>query len=544
MSSSNNNNNNEKLTTVQYPGQAYSSDYLDGAIAFLIAYFGRKGYSKTATIAIIGLLLKRLNRAPFHPISSKLFSPFVSVPGCEIGGTTVFGYEKVRDAFIKSFQDGQELGSQVCIYVNDECKVNLWGRQLNHETTKNYGADTLQIVFSSTKNMTAIATAICIDRKWIENYDDKVSKYWPEFAQHGKESISIADVLRHDAGLWCLDEQMTVEESCDPIKSANKMAAERLHYDEIDPNMDSKEKPRQYHGLTRGFILAEIIRRVDPQNRFIGKFVHEEICVPLGVEFYIGPIWNELNVQKPIAPMTQADGDILSNAVFNALFAIVGATVPLAEAIGVIKPNIGTLIRDQIDFNVYGKVTGAFAKIWSLDTNVNNNARWDPTWFNEPNKGLHDAQIGSGNGISAARNMAKIAACISNGGEIDDVRILQPETVKMMLGGIVEKSMFGIPMPFSRGGFGAFPGMGGASAMRGGGSSDAVKRMGKENSFYGWGGWGGSMWLWTNIDSKHRIGFSYTMNAMANQLLGSNRTTRITDAFAECLIKESNSSSL
>ena len=147
-------------------------------------------------------------------------------------------------------------------------------------------------------------------------------------------------------------------------------------------------------------------------------------------------------------------------------FAIVGATVPLAKAIGVIKPNIGTLILDQIDFNVYGKVTGAFAKIWSLDTNVNNNARWDPTWFNEPNKGLHDAQIGSGNGISAARNMAKIAACISNGGEIDDVRILQPETVKMMLGGIVEKSMFGIPMPFSRGGFGAFPGMGGALGPR------------------------------------------------------------------------------
>ena len=62
----------------------------------------------------------------------------------------------------------------------------------------------LQIVFSSTKMMAATVFAVAVDKGWLK-YNDNVSKHWPEFAQNGKEHITIADVLRHDAGLNSFD---------------------------------------------------------------------------------------------------------------------------------------------------------------------------------------------------------------------------------------------------------------------------------------------------------------------------------------------------
>eukprot|EP00945_MAST-04E_sp_MAST-4E-sp1_P005702 g5702.t1 len=479
-------------------GEALHHALLGGVAAVLY----RRGYSKTAVGAFLAIFVRRLMRAPFHPVSSRLLSPFVTPPGCQVGGTVADPmYKPVYDAFLENFQIGNELGSQLCIYVDGRRAVDLWGRQENHRATKKYSKDALQIVFSCTKNMTALCVAKCVDNKWLK-YDDTVGSIWPEFKENGKGDITIADVLRHDAGLWCLDEQMTIAEASDPLLSAKRMAQERLHYDEIDGAKENyqdaaKEKARYYHGLTRGFILAELIRRVDPKHRFIGKFACDEICEPLGIKFYIGSAWYEMGAQEDIAPMEPYEIDVVSKVIRNAgLATLSGLMVPLAS-FGILNKGLTGLVNGFINLNVYGDLTNSYAKMWAMDTVVNNSARWDPTFFNDPNPGLHQCTIPSGNGISSAANMAKLSACIANGGELDGVRIFKRETIESMHSGITSKFMLAFEAPFSQGGFCKFD----PAAI---GRPKRRKGQKVDNDFFGWGGWGGSIWCWTSLEARHK----------------------------------------
>ena len=91
---------------------------------------------------------------------------------------------------------GADVNAQLCVYVGGDLVVDLWGSaDAYYEPDPNYGADSLQTVFSSTKTLAALCIACLVDRGLID-YEDKVSKHWPEFAQNGKEHIKICDVLR------------------------------------------------------------------------------------------------------------------------------------------------------------------------------------------------------------------------------------------------------------------------------------------------------------------------------------------------------------
>ena len=92
---------------------------------------------------------------------------------------------------------GADINCQLCVYVKGEKVIDLWGSApASYQPDPDYGPDTLQTIFSSTKSLTAICTACLVDRGLID-YDEKVAKYWPEFAQKGKEDIKICDVLRY-----------------------------------------------------------------------------------------------------------------------------------------------------------------------------------------------------------------------------------------------------------------------------------------------------------------------------------------------------------
>ena len=124
----------------------------------------------------------------------------------------VAGWEPVRDAFIEGFNKGEEHGAQVAVYHHGQCVVDLVGGWKDKEHTEPYGEDALQVVFSTTKGITSLAVAMCVEQGLL-SYSEQVATYWPEFAAHGKGDITVAQLLSHRAGLYTVDGPIELEEA-------------------------------------------------------------------------------------------------------------------------------------------------------------------------------------------------------------------------------------------------------------------------------------------------------------------------------------------
>jgi CubicO group peptidase (beta-lactamase class C family) len=187
-------------------------------------------------------------------------------------------FESVRGAFEENFRRYHELGGACCAYVGGEKVVDLWGGIRNRKTGKPWESDTMVIVYSATKGLAAMAVALAHSRGWLD-YEERVCRYWPEFAQEGKEKVTVRQLLAHQAGLFALDE---------PIDRALVTDLDRLAV------VLARQKPtwepgtrQAYHGITLGFYESELLRRVDPQHRTIGQIFQDEIAAPLGLDVYI-----------------------------------------------------------------------------------------------------------------------------------------------------------------------------------------------------------------------------------------------------------------
>jgi CubicO group peptidase (beta-lactamase class C family) len=134
------------------------------------------------------------------------------------------------------------------------------------------------LVHSATKGMAAMTLAVAHSRGWLD-YDERVSRYWPEFAQHGKETITVRQVLAHQAGLFAFDEPVNRDVVADLDRLALVLARQTPAW---------KPGTRQgYHAISLGFYQGELLRRIDPQHRSLGQFFQDEIASPLGLDFYI-----------------------------------------------------------------------------------------------------------------------------------------------------------------------------------------------------------------------------------------------------------------
>jgi CubicO group peptidase (beta-lactamase class C family) len=194
-----------------------------------------------------------------------------------IDGTTVRGWEFVRNLFKENFVEQRDLGASLAIYHRGKLVVDLWGGWFDRSFTKPYDNNTLQLVFSSTKGLVAIAAALCV-QKGLLDYLELVTKYWPEYGQYGKENTTVADILSHRAGL--------PSESGPPEQILNWTAM--VHSLEQQRPLWPPGTAHSYHALTYGWLAGELIRRVDPKKRSVGKFVRDEIANQVKIEFYIG----------------------------------------------------------------------------------------------------------------------------------------------------------------------------------------------------------------------------------------------------------------
>jgi CubicO group peptidase (beta-lactamase class C family) len=196
-----------------------------------------------------------------------------------IDGSVRSDFEPVREAFAENFTLRGELGGACCIFQNGEKVVDLWGGVRDRASGEPWRADTMVLVHSTTKGLAAMVLAVAHSRGLLD-YDERVCTYWAEFAQAGKELITVRQLLAHQAGLFAFDEKVDRSVIADLDRLAEVMARQR-------PAWEPGER-QAYHAISLGFYEAELLRRIDAPHRSLGRFFDEEIARPLGLEFYIG----------------------------------------------------------------------------------------------------------------------------------------------------------------------------------------------------------------------------------------------------------------
>jgi CubicO group peptidase (beta-lactamase class C family) len=188
------------------------------------------------------------------------------------------GFERVREAFAENFECRHELGGACCAYQRGVKVVDLWGGIRNKQTGEPWEENTMVIVHSATKGLAAMTLAIAHSRGWLD-YEERVCAYWPEFAQQGKERITVRQLLAHQAGLFAIDEPVDRSVVADLDRLAVVLARQK-------PAWEPGTR-QAYHALTLGFYEGELLRRVDPKHRSLGQFFQDEIASPLGEDVYI-----------------------------------------------------------------------------------------------------------------------------------------------------------------------------------------------------------------------------------------------------------------
>lgn len=172
----------------------------------------------------------------------------------------------------------QEVGLQVAAYHRGKLVVDAWAGLADEKAGRKVDGDTLFTSWSTTKGWVATCVHMLVDRGKLR-YDDPIAKHWPEFAANGKEKASVRHALAHMTGVPQMPADASVELMCDWERMCRAIAG---HVPLWTPGTKTG-----YHAWTYGWILGEIIRRVD--GRPISQFARDEICKPLGIEgFYLG----------------------------------------------------------------------------------------------------------------------------------------------------------------------------------------------------------------------------------------------------------------
>ena len=277
------------------------------------------------------------------------------------------GFEKAREAFEANWQ-GYEVGACFSAVHRGRTVVDLWGGWLDRECTRPWPKDTLVNVYSTTKGMGSLAAAILADEGRLD-YQARVVQYWPEFGAEGKEKITVAQLLSHQAGLCGLTQKITVEDLYDWDKMVRLLAAMKPLW---EPGTAAG-----YHAVTWGFFAGELIRRITGQT--LGAYFQEKVAGPLAADFYIG---------LPDAEMGR-----------------------VADIIG---PNRARVPQKKID---PARKMPPLYNIALMNPSIR-------PFKDASSYAWRKAEIAAANGQANARGMARIYGALANGGEIDGLRII------------------------------------------------------------------------------------------------------------------------
>jgi CubicO group peptidase (beta-lactamase class C family) len=199
------------------------------------------------------------------------------MPEAPIRGLCPQKFAAVRAAFEANFAAGLELGARFAFAIEGEIVVDLMGGWADRAQTKPFAEDTLTPVFSTTKAMASFMIARLVGDGRLA-YGQRVSDLWPEFGQAGKDTLTVEQVLSHQAGLCGLPGPMAPADWFDWDGVCARLAAMAPLW---PPGSASG-----YHPVTFGYLAGEIFRRAG--GRTLGAALREDVAGPLGLDLWIG----------------------------------------------------------------------------------------------------------------------------------------------------------------------------------------------------------------------------------------------------------------
>jgi CubicO group peptidase (beta-lactamase class C family) len=383
-------------------------------------------------------------------------------PSPRTNGFVAPGFEEVRAEFERNFAERGEIGAAIAAYWRGEKVVDLWGGRRAPDGDDPWNEDTMVVVMSTTKGLSAMTLALANARGWLD-YEAPVASYWPEFAQNGKAEVTVRQLLGHEAGLVLLDEPLSIAKLRDLDYIAGVLARQKPAW--------PPGTRHGYHTLTIGLCMQELIRRVDPDHRSLGRFFHDEIAVPLGLEFHIG-LPREIPDERlaRVKPLSRWRGILALRY------------TPPAVTLKMITP--GSLLRRSF----VGLVT-------------------DPN-----DRNYLEVEVPAGNGVGTARAIARAYSAFAEGGAELGVtpetlaRVTAPPTVAGR-----KDVVLGVPSYFSLGFLRPGPTLSFGSTERAFGSPGA----------------GGSFGF---ADPDARLGYAYVMNRLDFYLENDPREKALRDA--------------
>src|SRR2546422_4817696 len=283
---------------------------------------------------------------------------------------------RITPLFQENFERFAELGAAVSIWQNGKALLDLHGGFREAQRKQPWTADTLVLIWSATKGLGSACLLHALQKHEID-IQRRVAEFWPEFAQAGKDEITLAQLLSHQAGLAALDEKVDV-----------------LDYDAVIAALE-KQAPlwppgtaHGYHARTFGFLVDELVRRT--AGKTLGNYWREQFGEPLDLDIWIG------------LPENENDR---------------GATIYAAKAGGNASP--AEFYRDLATPETLARKT--FTSPYGLHAVSEMNS---PT--------VRALPLVSFGGIGNASSLAKFYAMLANGGQLDGRRFFTPETIGWM----------------------------------------------------------------------------------------------------------------
>jgi len=210
-----------------------------------------------------------------------------------VSGSCDARFAAVEEAFEANFAAGSEVGAACAVVAEGRCVVDLWGGR-RWSDGPSWDDDTLVETRSATKGITATCLHLLIDRGRVD-LDTPVRAYWPEL----RSDPLVRQALTHQAGIPVIDAALPHNAIIDWQCIADAVEHQAPEWAPGDRH--------GYHGVTFGWLVGEIVRRVS--GRSIGQFLREEITRPLGVEYYIGtPAREHHRIAPLVAAPPRADG--------------------------------------------------------------------------------------------------------------------------------------------------------------------------------------------------------------------------------------------
>ncbi|HCO59270.1 MAG TPA: hypothetical protein DIT58_03675 [Porticoccaceae bacterium] len=298
----------------------------------------------------------------------------------EIHGACAPEFTAVRDAFAANFKDGKEVGASFALAQEGEVVVDLWTGHADAARKRPWASDTLINTYSTTKGMAATVVGVLADEGLID-YSAKVAEYWPEFAAAGKQDVTVAQLLSHQAGICGPRERVEMAELYDWDGLCAVLAAQWPFWEPGTAN--------GYHAVVFGHIAGEVARRVTGRKKSLGQLFAEKVADPLGAgkDYYIGLPEAE---DHRVAEMIPVSG---------------------AEQLGSGMGGSSKRMNDAM----YCAMAHP-----PLTAHIANDRAW------------RAAEVPGANGQGNGRGIAKVYGALANGGALEGARIISPEGITEM----------------------------------------------------------------------------------------------------------------